>query len=93
MPTSTLDLPPSLGHTVTVSVINGSRSRMPAPLLVDPPIKGHEMMHTSCYSFLIESPRTNQRVLFDLAFMKDVGERMPPARGSYLSWPILRDPS
>lgn len=90
MPTPALDLPASRGHTVKVSIINGGRSRMPANLLVEPAIKGHEMVHLPCYSFLVESSHTNQKVLFDLAFMKNLEERMPPARRS-CPWPILQD--
>jgi len=33
----------------------------------------------SAYSFLIESDNKNQKVLFDLAMMKDVDTKMAPA--------------
>ena len=74
-----LHLPPSQGHTVQVSMINGALSWLPAPILVSNPIKGHDKIYLSDYSFLIESSHTNQKILFDLAMMKDVKLGMPPA--------------
>jgi len=76
-----LGLPPSKGHNVRVSVINGLTvdSRMAAKVAVKPPIKGHESLHMSDYRFLIESDNKNQKVLFDLAMMKDVDTKMAPA--------------
>jgi glyoxylase-like metal-dependent hydrolase (beta-lactamase superfamily II) len=73
------DLPTSQGHTVKVSIINGGLSHLPAAFLVDPTIKGHEEIQLSNYSFLIESTHYDRKILFDLAFMKDLDERMPPA--------------
>lgn len=73
------DLPASQGHVVKVSIINGGLSHLPAAFLIDPTIKGHEDIRLSNYSFLIESMRRNKKLLFDLAFMKDLDERMPPA--------------
>lgn len=79
MTTPSLDLPQSQGYNVKLSVINGSLSRLPAGFLVDPTIKGHEEIRLANYSFLIESTNKDQKVLFDLAFMKDVDKNMPPA--------------
>jgi len=79
MPAPKHRLPASRGHTVRVSVINGARSWLPASFLVSNPMKGHDKIHLSDYSFLIESSNTDQKVLFDLAMMKDVNTRMPPA--------------
>ena len=75
-----LHLPPSQGHTVRVSMINGALSWLPAPLLVSNPIKGHDKIYLSDYAFLIESSLNGQKILFDLAMMKDVNTHMPPAR-------------
>jgi hypothetical protein len=74
-----LSLPPSQGHNAKVSVINGALSRMPSNLLVEHTIKGHDEIRMACYSFLIESSNKDQKVLFDLAFMKNLDENMPPA--------------
>lgn len=52
---------------------------MPSKMLVEPMIKGHEEVNMACYSFLIENSHKDQKVLFDLAFMKDLNNRMPPA--------------
>jgi hypothetical protein len=81
LPSPDLGLPPSKGHNVRVSVINGLAvdSRMAAKITVKPPIKGHEWLHMSDYSFLIESDNKNQKVLFDLAMMKDSDNNMAPA--------------
>ena len=73
------DLPTSQGHTVKISIINGGLSCLPAAFLVDPTIKGHEEIRLSNYSFLVESMHHDRKLLFDLAFMKDLDERMPPA--------------
>ena len=73
------ELPPSQGHTVKVSIINGALSHLPAGLLVSPTIKGHDTIRLADYSFLIESAHRNRKLLFDLAFMKNLDERMPPA--------------
>jgi hypothetical protein len=82
LPPPDLRLPPSLGHNVRVSVINGlaADSRMAAKVAVKPPIKGHEWLHMSAYSFLIENDNKNQKVLFDLAMMRDLDNKMAPAR-------------
>ena len=73
------DLPTTQGHTVKTSIINGAMSHLPAGLLVDPTITGHEEIRLADYSFLIESDHRDRKLLFDLAFMKDLDERMPPA--------------
>lgn len=78
---SDLSLPASRGHTVRVSVINGALSWLPSAMLVANPIEGHDQIRLSDYSFLVESQNTNQKVLFDLAMMKDLNEHMPPACG------------
>jgi glyoxylase-like metal-dependent hydrolase (beta-lactamase superfamily II) len=73
------ELPPSQDHTVKVSIINGALSHLPAGLLVEPTIKGHEDIRLANYSFLIESSHRDKKIIFDLAFMKDFDDRMPPA--------------
>ena len=52
---------------------------MAAKVAVKPPIKGHDWLHMSDYSFLIENDHKNQKVLFDLAMMKDLDNNMTPA--------------
>ncbi|KAK5119240.1 hypothetical protein LTR85_007854 [Meristemomyces frigidus] len=76
-----IHLPPYQGHCVKVSVINGSKAHMLAEMLVAPaPRDGWQKhMKLANYSFLIESPDLGKKVLFDLAFMKDLDDRMPPA--------------
>lgn len=73
------ELPLGQGHTVKVSAINGALSRLPAELLVYPTVKGHDEIRLANYSFLIESSHRDKKILFDLAFMKNLEERMPPA--------------
>ena len=74
-----IHFPPYQGHCVKVSVINGAKPHMPANMLVHPAPQGQKYMNLADFSFLIESRHCNQKVLFDLAFMKDLGNRMPPA--------------
>ena len=71
--------PPYQGHCVKVSVINGAKSHMPADMLVQGAPQGQKYMNLADFSFLIESRHCNQKVLFDLAFMKDPNDRMPPS--------------
>ena len=73
------ELPSSKGQRVKVSIINGAMSHLPAGLLVDPTMEGHRDIQLADYSFLIESDYRGRRLLFDLAFMKDLDKRMPPA--------------
>lgn len=52
---------------------------MLADMLVDRAQQGQKYMDLADFSFLIESRHCNQKVLFDLAFMKDLDDRMPPS--------------
>ena len=72
-----IHFPPYQGHCVKVSVINGAKAHMSAEMLVHPAPDGQKYMNLACYSFLIESGHRKQKVLFDLAFMKDLDARMP----------------
>ena len=74
-----IDFPPFQGYCVKVSVINGAKSHMRAELLVHPAQDYKKYLNLAGYSFLIESPHCKQKVLFDLAFMKDLDVRMPPS--------------
>ena len=70
--------PPYQDHCVQVSVINGAKSHMLADMLVHPAPQDQKYMDLADFSFLIESRHCKQKVLFDLAFMKDLDARMPP---------------
>ena len=74
-----IHFPPYQGHCIKVSVINGAKSHMLARMLVHPAPQGQKYMDLADFSFLIESRHCNQKVLFDLAMMKDLVDRMPPA--------------
>ncbi|KAJ0115522.1 hypothetical protein J7T55_012802 [Diaporthe amygdali] len=69
------------GHCAKISVINGATTQMLSSLLVHPAPTSAAQKYTrlASYSFLIESRHRLQKVLFDLAFMKDLFTRMPPA--------------
>ncbi|PVH95102.1 Metallo-hydrolase/oxidoreductase [Periconia macrospinosa] len=84
MPTE-IQFPPYQGHSVKVSVINAAKSYMRAALLVAPAPSDHDHLELAGYSFLIESQHRDQKVIFDLAFMKDVKNRAPPALRPFLS--------
>jgi glyoxylase-like metal-dependent hydrolase (beta-lactamase superfamily II) len=74
-----IHFPPYQGHCVKVSVINGAKAHMLSGMLVHPAPESQKYMNIACFSFLIESSHCDQKVLFDLAFMKDPAARMPPA--------------
>jgi glyoxylase-like metal-dependent hydrolase (beta-lactamase superfamily II) len=74
-----IHFPEFQGHCVNVSVINGARSHMLAEMLVHPAPVDKKYLDLAGYSFLIESRNRGQKVLYDLAFMKDLENRMPPA--------------
>ena len=74
-----IHFPPYQGHCVKVSVINGAKSHMLASMLVHPAPQGQKYIDLADFSFLVESRHCNQKVLFDLAMMKDLEARMPPA--------------
>jgi glyoxylase-like metal-dependent hydrolase (beta-lactamase superfamily II) len=74
-----INFPAFQGHCVKVSAINGARSHMLAQLLVDPAPSSQKYLNLSSYCFLIESQHCNQKVVYDLAFMRDLDTRMPPA--------------
>jgi glyoxylase-like metal-dependent hydrolase (beta-lactamase superfamily II) len=80
-----IEFPPYQGHIVKVSVINAAKSSMRAALLVTPAPSDHGYLKLAGYSFLIESQHRNQKVIFDLAFMKDVKDRAPPTLKPFLS--------
>lgn len=71
--------PPYQGHCVDLSVISGGTTQMLSKMLVQPALDEQKYMRLANYSFLISSSHRQCKVLFDLAFMKDVLNRMPPA--------------
>lgn len=75
-----LNLPPATGGHVSVSILNGLNSWLPAEIIVQPPIKGHDTLRMVSYSFLITNTLKNEKVVFDLAIMKDHNNKMAPAR-------------
>lgn len=69
------------GHCAKVWVINGATTQILSSMLVHPAPSSaaNKYMRLASYSFLVESHHRSQKVLFDLAFMKDLFTRMPPA--------------
>lgn len=61
-----------------------------------PSSAAQKYMRLASYSFLVESDHRSQKVLFDLAFMKDMYTRMPPslkamlAGGTHLADPVMK---
>jgi hypothetical protein len=76
-----IQLPAYEGHCARVSIINGATTQMLSSMLVHPAPNSasHKYMQLASYSFLVESHHRSQKVLFDLAFMKDLFKRMPPS--------------
>lgn len=74
-----IQFPAYKGHCAKVSVINGATTQMLSNMLVHPAPSSaaHKYMRLASYSFLVESYHRSQKVLFDLAFMKDLFTRMP----------------
>ncbi|KAG8630139.1 hypothetical protein KVT40_001758 [Elsinoe batatas] len=66
------------GHCVDVSIIDGGITHMLSQMLVHPAPKQQKYLRLADYSFLIESRHRRQKALFDLGFMANVMERMPP---------------
>ncbi|KAF2219784.1 hypothetical protein BDZ85DRAFT_243016 [Elsinoe ampelina] len=73
-----VQLPPYQGHCVDVSIIDGGITHMLSQMLVHPAPKQQKYLRLADYSFLIESSHRRQKALFDLGFMANVTERMPP---------------
>ncbi|WPH01311.1 Hypothetical protein R9X50_00415000 [Acrodontium crateriforme] len=76
---NTIVFPPYRGHCVTVSVINGATTHMLSRMLVHRPLENQKYLRLADYSFLVESQNRQRKVLFDLAFMENMFDRMPPA--------------
>jgi len=76
---SNIQFPPYKGHCVDLSVISGGTTQMLSKMLVQPALDEQKYMRLANYSFLISSSHRRRKALFDLAFMKDVLDRMPPA--------------
>lgn len=93
-----IQFPTYKGHCAKVSVINGATTQMLSSMLVHPAPSSaaHKYMRLASYSFLIESHHRSQKVLFDLAFMKDLFIRMPNslknmlAEGSDVVDPVMK---
>lgn len=59
-------------HTCVLSVIDTTCVlTVPAETLVEPPIRGHELMNFPTFSFLISNSSSGKQVLFDLGCRKD----------------------
>lgn len=72
-----LDMPASQS-IVNVRVIDTTtRLHMPVGTMFDPPIKGHDMLASPSYSFLIEHELLGRKVLFDLGVQKEWQDQAP----------------
>lgn len=78
-PVPNLDLPAASGGHVSVSILNGLNSWLPAEMIVQPPIRGHDTLRMVSYSFLITNASKREKLIFDLAIMKDHNSKMAPA--------------
>lgn len=93
-----IQFPTYRGHCAGVSVINGATTQMLSNLLVHPAPSSaaQKYLRLASYSFLVESDHRSQKVLFDLAFMKDLYTRMPPALkamlagGGHVADPVMK---
>ncbi|KAI0275159.1 metallo-beta-lactamase superfamily protein [Gloeopeniophorella convolvens] len=73
-----LSLPPFLGHTVNLSVIDTTRLENLAGQELLPIVPGNTILRFPSFSFLIQSEHTGQNVLWDLAIPKDHEVMYPP---------------
>ena len=72
-----LDVPASQS-IVNVRVIDTTtRLQMLVGTMFDPPIKGHDMLASPSYSFLIEHELLGRKVLFDLGVQKEWQDQAP----------------
>ncbi|KAH8924693.1 metallo-beta-lactamase superfamily protein [Atractiella rhizophila] len=76
---SSLNLPPSKGFTVRLSILDAGHLTIPTSFVVKQPVPGHERFHGVCYSFLIENDNAKKKVLFDLGMMKTWREKFVPS--------------
>jgi hypothetical protein len=74
---SPLSLPAYRGSTVRVSALFVGNMSVPASLLLQTPISGHDNLDLPLYSFLVENEKADKRVLFDLGLMKAWKEKIP----------------
>ncbi|KAK1758788.1 beta-lactamase-like protein [Echria macrotheca] len=96
MTSSPLSIPP--GATARVSIIDSTARISNVEItyfLSGPPIPGFTHLGTvPAWSFLIESPTTNQKILFDLAVPPDYQTSFSPALASRIqsmSWTVTAD--
>ncbi|RVX73584.1 hypothetical protein B0A52_02472 [Exophiala mesophila] len=82
---SPLSIPP--GATVKVQIID-TTSRIHAPVgrFMTPAIKGHESLNAPAFSFLVEHPKLNRKIVFDLGLRKD-WQNLPPVIVNQLTPP------
>lgn len=85
MSTPNILFPPYQGHSVTVSVINGATCRMPAKMFFKNAIDGEQDLRLTDYCFFIESIHRDRRIIFDLGFMKNFFDRLPPQYKPFLA--------
>ncbi|AEO63751.1 uncharacterized protein THITE_2109342 [Thermothielavioides terrestris NRRL 8126] len=89
-----LGIPPS-ASTVDLSIINttGTIRGVSADLFLSPPVKGYDWLAVPVVSFLIQHPRLNRSLLFDLGIRKDWENLSPPllTRIKSLGWTLSVD--
>ncbi|KAI0275157.1 metallo-beta-lactamase superfamily protein [Gloeopeniophorella convolvens] len=73
-----LSLPPFVGHTVNLSVIDTTRLVFPAEQELQPIVPGNTVLYFPSFSFLIQSEHTGQSVLWDLGVPKNHEAIYPP---------------
>jgi hypothetical protein len=66
------------GSIVRVSILLSGRFVVPASMIVQPQVSGHDVMDMPLYSFLIENEKVGRKILFDLGMMKAWKEKSPP---------------
>ena len=70
---------PSSDSIVTVRMLDStSYGKVPANMMFQPSVPGHEVASFPCLVFLITNNRTNEHVLYDLGIRKDWRTGYPP---------------
>ncbi|KAL8947129.1 MAG: hypothetical protein Q9222_006553 [Ikaeria aurantiellina] len=78
MAAPTFEIPES-ATAVDVHIINSTSriSGIPTEVFMEPKIKGLDILDCPAYSFLVEHPKTGERILFDLGVRKDWENLVP----------------
>lgn len=77
-PPPALNIPRSQSIVIVHVIDTTTRMQVPSRIMLEPEIKGFDILDAPAFSFLIEHPASGRKVLFDLGMRKD-WENLAPA--------------